>query len=60
MPSQGHGLRGRLEAICQQHALSVEVVAEIDGLALLMRAVRTGWAPPCSPGRPFPISTIRR
>jgi LysR family tcuABC transcriptional regulator len=57
MPSLGHGLRGRLEAICQEHALSVDVVAEIDGLALLMRAVRDGWAPLCSRGRRFPIST---
>ncbi|EFR1009322.1 tricarballylate utilization LysR family transcriptional regulator TcuR [Salmonella enterica] len=40
MPSQGHGLRGRLDAVCQEHALNVEIVAEIDGLALLMRAVR--------------------
>ncbi|EBL9394466.1 tricarballylate utilization LysR family transcriptional regulator TcuR [Salmonella enterica] len=42
MPSQGHGLRGRLDAVCQEHALNVEIVAEIDGLALLMRAVRDG------------------
>ncbi|WP_264833540.1 LysR substrate-binding domain-containing protein, partial [Klebsiella michiganensis] len=35
MPSQGHGLRGRLDAICQEHAINVDVVAEIDGLALL-------------------------
>ena len=40
MPSQGHGLRGRLDAICQEHAINVDVVAEIDGLALLMRAGR--------------------
>lgn len=33
MPSQGHGLRGRLDAVCQEHALNVEIVAEIDGLA---------------------------
>ncbi len=50
MPSQGHGLRGRLEAVCQQHHLSVEVVADIDGLALLMQAVRSGLGATLQPG----------
>ncbi|EAM8407605.1 tricarballylate utilization LysR family transcriptional regulator TcuR [Salmonella enterica] len=50
MPSQGHGLRGRLDAACQEHALNVEIVAEIDGLALLMRAVRDGLGATLQPG----------
>ncbi|EDZ3590414.1 tricarballylate utilization LysR family transcriptional regulator TcuR [Salmonella enterica subsp. enterica] len=50
MPSQGHGLRGRLDAVCQEHALNVEIVAEIDGLALLMRAVRDGHGATLQPG----------
>ncbi|HAE1857577.1 tricarballylate utilization LysR family transcriptional regulator TcuR [Salmonella enterica] len=50
MPSQGHGLRGRLDAVCQEHALNVEIVAEIDGLALLMRAVRDGLGAMLQPG----------
>ncbi|ECV0700164.1 tricarballylate utilization LysR family transcriptional regulator TcuR [Salmonella enterica subsp. enterica serovar Kentucky] len=50
MPSQGHGLRGRLDAVCQEHALNVEIVAEIDGLALLMRAVRDGLGSTLQPG----------
>ncbi len=50
MPSQGHGLRGRLDAVCQEHALNVETVAEIDGLALLMRAVRDGLGATLQPG----------
>ncbi|EGB8497013.1 tricarballylate utilization LysR family transcriptional regulator TcuR [Salmonella enterica] len=50
MPSQGHGLRGRLDAVCQEHALNVEIVAEIDGLALLMRAVRDGLDATLQPG----------
>ncbi|EAW8084503.1 tricarballylate utilization LysR family transcriptional regulator TcuR [Salmonella enterica] len=50
MPSQGHGLRGRLDAVCQEHALDVEIVAEIDGLALLMRAVRDGLGATLQPG----------
>lgn len=50
MPSQGHGLRGRLDAVCQEHALIVEIVAEIDGLALLMRAVRDGLGATLQPG----------
>lgn len=50
MPSQGHGLRGRLDAICQEHAINVDVVAEIDGLALLMRAVRDGLGATLQPG----------
>lgn len=50
MPSQGHGLRGRLDAVCQEHALNVEIVTEIDGLALLMRAVRDGLGATLQPG----------
>ncbi|EMG0128041.1 tricarballylate utilization LysR family transcriptional regulator TcuR [Salmonella enterica subsp. enterica serovar Cerro] len=50
MPSQGHGLRGRLDAVCQEHALNVEIVAEIDCLALLMRAVRDGLGATLQPG----------
>ncbi|EKE9642693.1 tricarballylate utilization LysR family transcriptional regulator TcuR [Salmonella enterica] len=50
MPSQGHGLRGRLDAVSQEHALNVEIVAEIDGLALLMRAVRDGLGATLQPG----------
>ncbi|EBW6546802.1 tricarballylate utilization LysR family transcriptional regulator TcuR [Salmonella enterica] len=50
IPSQGHGLRGRLDAVCQEHALNVEIVAEIDGLALLMRAVRDGLGATLQPG----------
>ncbi|EAA1764176.1 tricarballylate utilization LysR family transcriptional regulator TcuR [Salmonella enterica subsp. enterica serovar Braenderup] len=50
MPSQGHGLRDRLDAVCQEHALNVEIVAEIDGLALLMRAVRDGLGATLQPG----------
>lgn len=50
MPSQGHGLRGRLDAVCQEHALNVEIVAEIDGLPLLMRAVRDGLGATLQPG----------
>ncbi|WP_340719513.1 tricarballylate utilization LysR family transcriptional regulator TcuR [Salmonella enterica subsp. enterica serovar Infantis] len=50
MTSQGHGLRGRLDAVCQEHALNVEIVAEIDGLALLMRAVRDGLGATLQPG----------
>lgn len=50
MPSQGHGLRGRLDAVCQEHALNVEIVAEIDGLALLMRSVRDGLGATLQPG----------
>ncbi|EAP0880113.1 tricarballylate utilization LysR family transcriptional regulator TcuR [Salmonella enterica subsp. enterica] len=50
MPSQGHGLRGRLDAVCQEHALNVEIVAELDGLALLMRAVRDGLGATLQPG----------
>lgn len=50
MPSQGHGLRGRLDAVCQEHALNVEIVAEIDGLALLMRAMRDDLGATLQPG----------
>lgn len=33
-----------------EHALNVDVVAEIDGLALLMRAVRDGLGATLQPG----------
>ncbi|OMP96747.1 tricarballylate utilization LysR family transcriptional regulator TcuR [Raoultella terrigena] len=50
MPSQGHGLRGRLEAIGQEHAIKLDIAAEIDGLTLLMRAVRSGLGATLQPG----------
>lgn len=50
MPSQGHGLRGRLEGICQEHGLKVNITTEIDGLTLLMRAVRSGLGATLQPG----------
>ena len=50
MPSQGHGLRGRLEAICQEHGLKVDIATEIDGLTLLMRAVSSGLGATLQPG----------
>ncbi|EKY6589330.1 tricarballylate utilization LysR family transcriptional regulator TcuR [Escherichia coli] len=50
MPSQGHGLRGRLEAICQEHGLKVDIATEIDGLTLLMRAVGSGLGATLQPG----------
>ena len=33
-----------------EHAINVDVVAEIDGLALLMRAVRDGLGATLQPG----------
>ena len=50
MPSAGHGLRSRLEAICQEHSMAVNIVAEIDGLTLLMNAVRAGLGATLQPG----------
>ncbi|EGT4254394.1 tricarballylate utilization LysR family transcriptional regulator TcuR [Citrobacter amalonaticus] len=50
MPSQGHGLRGRLEGICQEHGLKVNIATEIDGLTLLMHAVRSGLGATLQPG----------
>lgn len=50
MPSKGHGLRGILQEICSAHALNLDIVTEIDGLALLMRAVREGVGATLQPG----------
>lgn len=50
MPSQGYGLRGRLEGICQEHGLKVNIATEIDGLTLLMHAVRSGLGATLQPG----------
>ncbi|HFZ8993706.1 TPA: tricarballylate utilization LysR family transcriptional regulator TcuR [Citrobacter freundii] len=50
MPSQGHGLRGRLETLCQENGIAVNITTEIDGLTLLMRAVRAGLGATIQPG----------
>lgn len=50
MPTQSHGLRGTLEAICQENGFTVDITAEIDGLSLLMRAVGQGLGATMQPG----------
>ncbi|MDL4915544.1 MAG: LysR family transcriptional regulator [Enterobacterales bacterium endosymbiont of Blomia tropicalis] len=50
MPSPGHGLRARLEEICHENALHLTVMTEIDGLTLLMNAVRSELGVTLQPG----------
>lgn len=50
MPSAGHGLRATLTAAFQRARVVPRVVAEIDGLALLMDAVRAGLGATIQPG----------
>ncbi|RAU51187.1 tricarballylate utilization LysR family transcriptional regulator TcuR [Pseudocitrobacter sp. RIT415] len=50
MPSLGHGLRGRLETMAREHAIHLDIVSEIDGLALLMQSVRNGLGATLQPG----------
>jgi LysR family tcuABC transcriptional regulator len=50
MPSAGHGLRATLTAAFGRARIVPDVVAEIDGLALLMDAVRAGLGATIQPG----------
>ena len=50
MPSAGHGLRASLTSAVARARIEPLVVAEIDGLALLMDAVRAGLGATIQPG----------
>ncbi|MDP9900905.1 LysR substrate-binding domain-containing protein [Variovorax ginsengisoli] len=50
MPSAGHGLRATLTAAFARARIAPRIVAEIDGLALLMDAVRAGLGATIQPG----------
>lgn len=50
MPSAGHGLRATLTAAFERARIVPHIVAEIDGLALLMDAVRAGLGATIQPG----------
>lgn len=50
MPSAGHGLRASLTSAFARARIEPFVVAEIDGLALLMDAVRAGLGATIQPG----------
>lgn len=50
MPSEGHGLRATLTAAFARARIAPRIVAEIDGLALLMDAVRAGLGATIQPG----------
>ena len=50
MPSASHGLRSTLEAAFARARVAPRVVAEIDGLAMLMDAVRAGQGATIQPG----------
>jgi len=50
MPSAGHGLRATLTSAFARARVVPNVVAEIDGLALLMDAVRAGLGATIQPG----------
>ncbi|MDQ2187383.1 LysR substrate-binding domain-containing protein [Alcaligenaceae bacterium A4P071] len=50
LPSGGHGLRATLNTTFAREQIEPNVVAEIDGLALLMDAVRAGFGATIQPG----------
>ena len=50
MPSAGHGLRATLTTAFARARITPRIVAEIDGLALLMDAVRAGLGATIQPG----------
>ena len=50
MPSAGHGLRATLTTAFARARIAPRIVAEIDGLALLMDAVRAGLGATIQPG----------
>jgi LysR family tcuABC transcriptional regulator len=50
LPSNRHGLRALLNAASSRGRYALNVVAEIDGLAVLMDAVRAGYGATIQPG----------
>lgn len=50
LPSAQHGLRALVDAAAAHAGVTLDVVAEIDGLALLMDAVRAGLGATVQPG----------
>ncbi|SNS87928.1 LysR family transcriptional regulator, regulatory protein for tcuABC [Noviherbaspirillum humi] len=50
LPSGSHGLRALLNGAAAQGRLALNVAAEIDGLAMLMDAVRAGYGATIQPG----------
>lgn len=50
LPSNQHGLRALLNAASSRGKYALNVVAEIDGLAMLMDAVRAGYGATIQPG----------
>ena len=50
LPSNQHGLRALLNAASSRGRYALNVVAEIDGLAMLMDAVRAGYGATIQPG----------
>ncbi|MFC0226952.1 LysR family transcriptional regulator [Serratia aquatilis] len=50
LPSQTHGLRALLNSSFARQQLELNIVAEIDGLAILMDAVRQGLGATIQPG----------
>ena len=62
MPSGTHGLRAVVEQACARARCRPRIVAEIDGLAILMDAVRAGLAATVQPGAAvsrLPEGTVR-
>lgn len=61
LPSQQHGLRSGLSTAFERAGMVPNVVMEIDGLAVLMSAVRAGVAATIQPGAAVPLggSTLR-
>ncbi|MFJ4345202.1 LysR substrate-binding domain-containing protein [Pseudomonas sp. NPDC089401] len=50
MPSAQHGLRAALMAAFERSGLTPNIIMEVDGLAVLMNAVRAGHAATIQPG----------
>jgi LysR family nitrogen assimilation transcriptional regulator len=44
LPAQEHGLRRIIDKVCAEHGLELEVIAEIDSLPNIKRAVQEGMA----------------
>ncbi len=53
LPSGSHGLRSLLDAVFKRTGYQPNIVAELDGLALLMDAVRAGLGATIQPGAPL-------
>ncbi|WP_233237131.1 LysR family transcriptional regulator [Bordetella sp. LUAb4] len=55
LPSPAHGLRQLIDAACARIGRTLNIAAEVDGLAMLMAMVRVGHVATIQPGAALPV-----